>query len=146
MPIDEYVTSPLVSTANSFIAERYLKLRDANVPADQMHNGLEPLPHIQHGLAQPVPHPAPPHDHDDSELPQYQNHVENSDFGLDNVNGIVNHHQPHQFEPPPPPPPPPPPVADEHFGFAIIETPVPSYDGVHMNMCYSVDRIDLNQI
>ena len=134
MPIEEYISSPLVSTANSFIAERYLKLRDSNVPLNQLPNGLEPMP---------LDAMVEPHlDHDD--LPQYQNHVEQGHFG-DNVNGIVNHHPPHPFQPPPPPPPPPPPAV-ENFGFAIVETPVPSYNGASVNMCYNVDKIDLNQI
>ena len=143
MPIDEYVSSPLVSRANSFIAERYLAIRSGNTPPDvqQIPNGLEEVP-----LPQLIQEEGP--------IPRYQNHVD--DVPYDALNGvlIMDHDQLLNLEPQPPypphplafhpPAPHPPAPRPENYGFAIVQTPVPSYDGANMNMCYSVDRLDLN--
>ena len=141
MPVDEYISSPLVSTANSFIAERYLKLRDVNVHDDDpIPNGLDPSlqppPPPHHSHRQPLPIP----DLQRNDGIQYQNHVQHMNHE-DNSDESPNRHEPPLNQPYPLPQP-----LEENFGFAIVETPVPSYDGTHMNMCYNVDRIDLNQL
>jgi len=139
MPIDEYVSSPLVSSANSFIAERYLMLR-AGInppPLPQIPNGLEALEPV-------APMEAPPQQpHLNSDIPLYENHLQLLDEQDDNPNPLLNHHQPNRHHQPDEHQPPQPP--EENLGYAIVQTPVPNYDGTSMNMCYSVDRIDLNQ-
>ena len=144
MPIDEYVSSPLVSSANSFIAERYLMLR-AGInppPLPQIPNGLEPLEPVE-------PMQVPPQQpHLNSDIPLYENHLQLLNEQDESPDPLLNHHHPnphhqpdhhhHHNQPPQPPP-------EENLGYAIVQNPVPNYDGTSVNMCYSVDRIDLNQ-
>lgn len=156
MPIDEYVSSPLVSQANSFIAERYLLLRSGNFAlADDLPipNGIEPFQ-----LPQPVQQNAPlPQQLLRQQVPpqmmlppqhqELQNHFnEDPDDASIDDGPIVNHDQLLNLEPPTRPLPAPPLLRGGHFGFGIVQTPVPSYNGANTNMCYSVGRIDLNQI
>lgn len=154
MPIDEYVSSPLVSQANSFIAERYLLLRSGNfAPADDhpIPNGIEPfqLPQL---VQQNAPLPQQLLRQQVSPqmmLPQHQglqNHFNGDpdDASIDD-GPIVNHDQLLNLEPRAQPPAPPL-LPGGHFGFGIVQTPVPSYNGANTNLCYSVGRIDLNQI
>jgi len=135
MPITEYLTSPLVSVANRFIAERYLNIRDSQRSQGQNQQQQQQL--VLEQQQPPIPNGIEPSlaEQRSNQLP---NHFHVNDGYEDDFDDTRDPLRPLPRLPVPPPP--------EEPSYAITQTPVPSYDGRTFNMCYSVERLDLNTL